>query len=124
MSDKVVKSIGFASRTLSSVGGGNPYIAALTTVVDIGMKVAQRRQDTVNDQVDVSANDFERVSVTFEAASTDTRVEHKLGRVPQGFQVESRSTEVQVWQTAADERFITLQAVNGTFPTTVSVKVY
>lgn len=125
MAGKISKVIGMGSKALSSVAGSNPYIAALTTAVDIGLSVAQRRQGVQNESIDASANDFERTTVTFPAADTAVRVEHKLNRVPEGFSVDSTSDDGKVVLESSDERFMTFKSLGGsTYPSMVRVRMF
>ena len=51
----------------------------------------------------------------------DTKIEHKLGRVPKGFFVTDLAVNTNIWRTGFDKRFITLRA--GT-SATVSLWVF
>jgi hypothetical protein len=51
----------------------------------------------------------------------DTKIEHKLGRVPKGFIVTDLAANTNIWRTGYDSRFITLRA--GT-QTSISIWVF
>lgn len=53
--------------------------------------------------------------------TTDTKIEHKLGRTPKGFIVTDLQANTNIWRTGYDSRFITLRA--GT-QTTISLWVF
>jgi len=53
--------------------------------------------------------------------TNDTKVSHKLGRIPVGYIVVKRSTAATVFDTALTDTFLTLKA---TTPTIVSIWVF
>jgi hypothetical protein len=110
------------SALLKGVAGSNPYVAALTTVVDLSMNIVQSRQRKENERVDASANDFTEHTLTF-AAAGEQRVNHKLDRVPAGYNVVSSTADTRVFKTSEDERSIGFDAA-GTFPVTVKIRVF
>lgn len=110
------------SSMLKGIAGSNPYVAALTTVVDLSMSIVQSRQRKQDERVDASANDFTEHTLTF-AAAGEQRVDHRLDREPGGYNIVSSSADARLFQTSADNRSIGFD-VAGVFPVTFKVRVF
>lgn len=119
---KIAPIISTGSSLVSSVAGSNPYVAALTSVVDIGTKVAQRRAHKAVSEVDDSAKNFTTHTLTFSAAG-EQRVAHLLDKTPGGFSVVSKTAACDLFIVSQDDRFITFDA-GGTFPCTFELRIH
>jgi glutamine cyclotransferase len=64
----------------------------------------------LNKSIFIDGNLVENVTV----ATTDTKIEHKLGRVPKGFIVTDLAANTNIWRISYDSRFITLRAGTST----------
>lgn len=107
---------------LKGIAGSNPYVAALTTVVDLSLNIVQSRQRKQDERVDASANNFTEHTLTF-AAAGEQRINHKLDREPGGYSIVSSSADARLFRTSADSRSIGFD-VAGTFPVTFKVRVF
>ena len=93
----------------------NPYVAALGLVVDVGTKLAQGRTEEAFDGLNPFASAGEPLTVTIPtAAPKQVKVEHKLNKVPQGYQVVCKMGAGDVWDyQAPDNRYLYLETDAG-----------
>jgi len=119
---KAIPVISSGLGVLKSVGGSNPYVAALTTAADLTMNVVQRRSRTALDEVDSSAKNFTEHTLTFGGAGVQS-VDHLLDKVPTGFSIVSTTSDCRLFQTSSDNRTIGFDAA-GTFPCTFKIRVF
>lgn len=127
---KVRAGLGYLKPVAGIIGMVNPAAGAIVStglsVADQQLAKSQQRQDTFNNSVDSSANDFTRHEITLTAAATPVTVDHNLDRVPSGYSVESVSSGISVFQTGQDNRTISIDSdgPGASYPAMVKIRVY
>ena len=127
---KVRAGLGYLKPVAGIIGMINPVAGAVVStglaVADQQLAKSQERQQTFNNSVDSSANDFTRHTITLTAAGTPETVNHQLDRVPNGYSVESVSSGISVFQTGQDNRTLTIDSdgPGAAYPATVKIRIY
>lgn len=127
---KVRAGLGYLKPVAGIIGAVNPVAGAVVStglaVADQQLAKSQERQDTFNNSIDSSANDFTRHEITLTAATTPATIEHKLDRTPNGYSIESVSSGISVFQTGQDNRTLTIDSdgPGAAYPAVVKIRVY
>lgn len=81
-----------------------PYIAAIGAVVNVGTQVAQKVQQDRSTKAFASQNGISQgTPLEFSLANGQQAVPHRLGRVPQGWNLVCRMANQQVWDYQAPD---------------------
>ena len=81
-----------------------PYVAAIGAVVNVGTQVAQKVQQDRSTKAFASQNGISQgTPLSFSLASGQQAVPHRLGRVPQGWNLVCRMANEQVWDYQAPD---------------------